>query len=138
MGSEWAKRHALAAPWGTALITWLLTIYYAPTNFASMVSLGAVIYGMIASALEMGAMMAFYAYEKIKNERAKRRKQIEYMQRESRREGRAEGRTEGVTETIDAIRAKFKEDPNLSPEELLEGLMADLQNNGRNNGNRGD
>ena len=88
-----------------------------------MVSMGAMVYGMVMSALELGVPMAFYAYEKIKNERAN-----------LRRQSRAEGRAEGVAETIDAMRAKFKENPDVSPEELLEALMADLQNNGRKNG----
>ncbi len=64
----------------------------------------------------------FYAYEKIKDDRANLRRQ---------------GRAEGVAETLDAMRAKFKEDPDLSPEGLLEVLMADLQNNGRSNCDRG-
>ena len=119
MTSQWPKRHALAAPWGTALATWILTMYYEPVAFYAMVSMGAMAYGMIMSALELGVMMAFYAYEKIKNDRANLRKQ---------------GRVEGVAETIDAVRARFKEDPDLSPEELLEAIIADLQNNSRNNG----
>ena len=74
--SQWARRHILAAPWGTALATWLLTIYYDPgASFAEMVSMGAMIYGMVMSALELGVPMAFYAYEKIKNDRAKLRKE---------------------------------------------------------------
>ncbi len=140
MTSQWPKRHVLAAPWGTALATWLLTIYYEPAPFANMVSMGAMIYGMIMSALELGVPMAFYAYEKIKNERAMRRRRIAEERAEGRVEGRAEGRAEGMAEgvasTIDSIRAKFKESPDLSPEELLEDLMADLQNNGRSKGAR--
>lgn len=100
-----------------------------------MVSMGAMAYGMVMSALELGVPVAFYAYEKIKNERAKRRAQMERLRREIRRKGRAEGRAEGVAETIDAMRAKFKESPDLSPEELLEALMSDLEKNGLNNGN---
>ena len=128
--SQWARRHILAAPWGTALATWLLTVYYDPgASFAEMVSMGAMIYGMVMSALELGVPMAFYAYEKIKNDRAN-------LRRQGRDEGIAQGRVEGVAETIDAMRAKLKEDPDLSLEELLEALMADLQNDGQNNGDR--
>ncbi len=119
MTSQWPERHVLAAPWGTALVTYLLTIYYEPVPFANMVSMGAMIYGMIMSALELGVPMAFYAYEKIKNDRANLRRQ---------------GRTEGV----DLVLAKFSENPNLSPEELKKAVMDDLKNNGReNNGERG-
>ena len=121
MTSQWPRRHILAAPWGTALATWLLTIYYEPVPFANMVSMGAMIYGMVMSSLELGVPMAFYAYEKIKNDRANLRRQ---------------GEARGVAKTIDAVRAKFKDDPDLSPEELLEALMADLQDDGRNNGER--
>ena len=141
--SQWPKRHVLAAPWGTALATWLLTIYYEPAPFANMVSMGAMIYGMVMSILELGVPMAFYAYEKIKNDRANLRKQArEEGLAEGRAEGRAEGqakgkaegRAEGVAETINTVRAKFEEDPNLSPEDLLEALMASL-NDTRNNRN---
>ena len=66
--------------------------------------------------------MAFYAYEKIKNERAKRRRQVEELQRQ--------GFAEGVAETLDAIRTKIKENPDISSEELIEFLVADMQNNG--------
>lgn len=123
LSSQWAKRHILAAPWGTALATRLLTIYYEPgTSFAAMVSMGAMVYGMIMSALELGVPMAFYAYEKIKNERARRREQQEEVRRQSRAEG------------VDLVIAKFSENPNLSPEELKKAVMDDLQNNGRKNG----
>ena len=124
MTDQWARRHILAAPWGTALATWLLTIYYDPgASFAEMVSMGAMIYGMAMSALELGVPMAFYAYEKIKNDRAN-------LRRQGLVEGIAQGRSEGVAETIEAMRAKLKEDPDLSLEELLD----DLQNNGHRNG----
>ena len=131
MTSQWARRHILAAPWGTALATWLLTIYYDPeASFAEMVSMGAMIYGMVMSALELGVVpMAFYAYEKIKNDRAN-------LRRQGLVEGIAQGRSEGVAETIEAMRAKFKEDPDLSLEELLDAMMADLQNNGHRNGDK--
>ena len=120
--SQWARRHILAAPWGTALATWLLTVYYDPgAYFAEMVSMGAMIYGMVMSALELGVPMAFYAYEKIKNDRANLRRQ---------------GEAVGVAKAIDAIRAKIKEDPDISSEELVEALMDDLQNNGRKNGDK--
>ena len=66
--------------------------------------------------------MAFYAYEKIKNERARRREQQEEVRRQSRAEG------------VDLVIAKFSENPNLSPEELKKAVMDDLQNNGRKNG----
>ena len=68
--------------------------------------------------------MAFYAYEKIKNDRAKRRKQREELRRQ--------GFAIGVAETLEAIRAKIEENPNISPEELIEALVTDLQNDGRN------
>lgn len=68
--------------------------------------------------------MAFYAYEMIKNERARRRKQMEELRRQ--------GFAEGVTEALDAIRAKIEENPNISSEELIDALVADLQNDGRN------
>ena len=119
--SQWPKRHVLTAPWGTALATWLLTMYYEPVAFYAMVSMGAMVYGMVASSLEIGGSIVYYIYEKIKNDRANLRRQ---------------GRVEGVAETIDAMRAKLKEDPDLSLEELLEALMADLQNDGQNNGDR--
>ena len=112
MTSQWPKRHALAAPWGAALITWLLTMYYAPTAFATMVSMGVLIYGMIMSALELGVTMAFYAYEKIKNEREKLRKQ-----------------------GADSVLTKLAENPRLS-DELKKALIADLQDNGHRNGDR--
>ena len=83
--------------------------------------MGAMVYGMVMSALELGVPMAFYAYEKIKNDRANLRRQ---------------GRVEGVAETIDAMRAKIKEDPDLSLEELLDAMMADLQNDGHRNGDK--
>ena len=70
--------------------------------------------------------MAFYAYEKIKNERARRRE----LQEELRIQSIAEGRAEGRAETIDAIRAKLEDDPDLSPEELIEALVADMRDNG--------
>ena len=110
MTSQWPKRHALAAPWGAALITWLLTMYYAPTAFATMVSMGVLIYGMIMSALELGVTMAFYAYEKIKNEREKLRKQ-----------------------GADSVLTKLAENPRLS-DELKKALIADLKAAERNNG----
>ena len=75
----------------------------------------------------MGLTMAFYAYEKFKNERANLRKQA---RADGLAEGRNEGRNEGMAETIDAIRAKLEENPDVSPEELLESLVADL--NARN------
>ena len=127
LSSQWPKRHALAAPWGTALATWLLTVYYEPgASFAEMVSMGAMIYGMVISALELGVPMAFYAYEKIKNERARRREQQEELRRQSRAEGMAEG--------MDLVIAKFSENPDLSPEELKKVVIDDLKNNGRKNG----
>lgn len=64
--------------------------------------------------------MAFYAYEKIKNERAKRRRQMEELRRQ--------GFAEGVAETLDAIRTKIRENPDISSEELIESLVADMQN----------
>ena len=135
MTSQWPKRHVLAAPWGTALATWLLTIYYEPAPLADMVSMGAMIYGMVMSILELGATMAFYAYEKIKNYRADRANLLKQAREEGLAEAREEGRTEGVTETIDAVRAKFEENPHLSPEELLEALMANLKDDVRRNSN---
>ncbi|MXX53838.1 MAG: hypothetical protein F4Z35_07935 [Dehalococcoidia bacterium] len=114
MTSQWPKRHALAAPWGTALATWILTMYYEPVAFYAMVSMGAMAYGMIMSALELGVMMAFYAYEKIKNEREKLRKQ-----------------------GADSVLTRLAENPRLS-DEMKKALIADLQNNGRNNGNMGN
>ena len=100
------------------------------------------IYGMVMSVLELGVPMAFYAYEKIKNERARRRELQEELRiqsiaegraegiAEGRAEGRAEGIAEGRAETIDAIRAKLEDDPDLSPEELIEALVADMRDNG--------
>lgn len=82
-----------------------------------MVSMGAVVYGMVMSALELGVPMAFYAYEKIKNDRAN-----------LRRRGRAEG--------VDMVLAKLSENPGLSPEELKNAVMDDLKNDGRKNGDR--
>ena len=79
--------------------------------------MGAMIYGMVMSALELGVPMAFYAYEKIKNDRAK-----------LRRQSRAEG--------VDLVIAKLSENPSLTPEELKKAVMDDLQNDGRKNGNR--
>ena len=110
--SQWARRHILAAPWGTALATWLLTIYYEPVAFYAMVSMGAMIYGMVMSALELGVPMAFYAYEKIKNDRAKLRK-----------------------EGADSVLARLAKNPRLS-DELKKALIADLQNDGQNNGDK--
>ena len=57
--------------------------------------------------------MAFYAYEKIKNEREKLRKQ-----------------------GADSVLTRLAENPRLS-DEMKKALIADLQNNGRNNGNMG-
>ena len=79
-----------------------------------MVSMGAMAYGMIMSALELGVMMAFYAYEKIKNEREKLRKQ-----------------------GADSVLTRLAENPRLS-DKMKKALIADLQNNGRNNGNMGN
>ena len=45
---------------------------------------------------------------------------------------RRQGFAEGVTEALDAIRAKIEENPNISSEELIDALVADLQNDGRN------
>ena len=115
--SQWPRRHILAAPWGTALATWLLTVYYEPVAFYAMVSMGAMVYGMVMSALELRVPMAFYAYEKIKNDRAN-----------LRRRGRAEG--------VDMVLAKLSENPGLSPEELKKAVMDDLKNNRRKNGDR--
>ena len=111
--SQWPRRHILAAPWGTALATWLLTVYYEPVAFYAMVSMGAMVYGMVMSALELGVPMAFYAYEKIKNDRANLRRQ-----------------------GADLALAKFSENPDLSPEELKKVVMDALQNDGRKNGDR--
>ena len=66
--------------------------------------------------------MAFYAYEKIKNERARRREQQEELRRQS------------IAEGMDLVLAKFSENPDLSPEELKKAVMDDLKSNGRKNG----
>ena len=58
--------------------------------------------------------MAFYAYEKIKNERKKLRKQ-----------------------GADSVLTKLAENPRLS-DELKKELIADLQNNGQKNRNGED
>ena len=70
--------------------------------------------------------MAFYAYEMIKNERARQRKQREDK---LRGDAKAEGVTLGIgiVEGIDLTVAKLKENPDLSPEELKKAVMADLK-----------
>ena len=81
-------------------------MYYEFVAFCAMV------YCMIMSVLELGVMMAFYAYEKIKNEREKLRKQ-----------------------GADSVLTRLAENPRLS-DELKKALIADLQDNGHRNGDR--
>lgn len=72
------------------------------------------VYGMVASSLEVGGAIVYYIYEKIKNEREKLRKQ-----------------------GVDSVLTRLAENPRLS-DELKKALIADLENNGRNNnGERG-
>ena len=83
---RWLRLHAMIAPFGVFLVTVLLLArsgkwsgWESLESAATLVDLGAVLYGMVAVLAERGVDMVFWALEQ-------RRKRLE----ERRREGQAE------------------------------------------------
>ena len=90
---RWLRRHAMAAPFGVFFTTALLTYFVEQGQWqgaatgetaASLVDLGAVLYGMAAVVIERGFRTMFWALDKRKEWREK-------MRAEAHAEGHADG-----------------------------------------------
>ena len=94
---------------------------------SNMVDLGIVVYAAIASLVEVGVRMAFYAIEQ-------RQKDRERIRRKARQEGRQEGRREGLQEGREVLRAfahsmilKANQNPEASIEELVKAVTSEME-----------
>ncbi len=79
---RWLRLHAMLAPFGVFAVTVLLVIRSGQWNgweslesTASLVDLGAVLYGMIAVLAERGVRMVFWALDERRKWREKRREE---------------------------------------------------------------
>ena len=93
---RWLRLHAMIAPFGVFAVTVFLLArsgkwsgWESLESAATLVDLGAVVYGMIAVLVERGVDMVFWALEQ-------RQKRREKLQAEARAAGLAEGRAAGL------------------------------------------
>ena len=122
---RWLRLHAMFAPFGIAVATALLLArsgkwsgWESLESAATLVDLGAVVYGMAAVLAERGVRMVFWALDQRRQWREKWRKEAEATgmatglargRTEGRAEGRTEGRAEGRTEGRAEGRAEERE-----------------------------
>ena len=104
---RWLRLHAMIAPFGVFAVTVFLLArsgkwsgWESLESAATLVDLGAVVYGMIAVLVERGVDMVFWALEQ-------RQKRREKLQAEARAEGLAEGLAEGRAEERKRIEARM-------------------------------
>ena len=131
---RWLRLHAMIAPFGVFAVTVFLLArsgkwsgWESLESAATLVDLGAVVYGMIAVLVERGVDMVFWALEQ-------RQKRREKLQAEARAAGlaagraagmaagRAEGRAEGLAEERkrnEARMARISQRTGIPIEELL-------------------
>lgn len=98
---RWVRLHAMAAPAGILVTTLLLTYWRqgwqwkSPESLdraADLVDIGAVIYALIAVAIERGVNVIFWALEERKKRRERRQSEAQAERERLEAEARAEGK----------------------------------------------
>lgn len=104
---NWQRTHAVAAPFGTALVTlllstrserWIWTFWQSEVSWnlvADNAGVGAMTYGMLAVTAEGGATLIFWALD----ERDKRKERRSAERKQELTSAEAKGRDEGRAET---------------------------------------
>ena len=109
---NWQRTHAVLAPFGAGITTWVLSVYavggswafwYNWKQFADMASIGLIIYGMSIALLEGGGWLVFWALD----ERAKRRQRRKRQQE---------------AELLDRVEAALVQNPDSDPVTVIEQL----------------
>ena len=135
---RWVRLHAMVAPAGILAITLLLTYWRQGWEWpwpgsldraSDLTDIGAVIYGVVAVAIERGVNMIFWALEERKKRRERNRAELEAeiqarVEAQAQAQGklRAEGRAEGQAETAQRYEkwlAKVAEEKGIPLSELL-------------------
>ena len=128
---RWSVRHVRLAPFGILATTYLLTYIDKPLGWrvwelwkvwgdlaalAEMVDLGILVYIVLASIVEWLVRMAYYAIEKIQNERQKLRE-----------EGRKAGLEEGQMMGIDLVLTELEQFPDVPIEDVKKAVEASIK-----------
>ena len=124
---RWVRLHAMAAPAGILTTTLLLTYWrqgwqwQSPESLdraADLVDIGAVIYALIAVAIERGVNVIFWALEERKKRRERRQSEAQAERERLEAEARAEGKA-AATQRYESWLAKVAEEKGIPLADLL-------------------